>query len=220
MLSKTIFNQPYFLTLKELRFCGRIVNNLKNILIQKYQIQNFKEIIKNLLDLNLIYKSLDSDKTGEQKVSLYVLTQKGRYLLESIYVLEDISSGKININEYLSLLKPQLKNSIFLSFENIWTIIKEKIKPGVILYSLKQSKSNEIIAISELGITVKTERGTALIYKIDIRKAWCNLVLDGVLIRDEHEKSTYRSSFMLMLFSQFDFVIVINKPRLSIKLSF
>ena len=52
----------------------------------------------------------------------------------------------------------------------------------------------------------------------DIQKAWENLAHDGILYQGEHEKSTNRSFFVLILISQLDFVEVNEKPRPSIKI--
>lgn len=86
------------------------------------------------------------------------------------------------------------------------------------IFTLKQQKANEILEINDNGILVNTEKGTELIKIGWIKQAWENLVNDSVLYRDEHEKSTYRSSFILSLFSQFDFIDTSSKGRLSIKL--
>ena len=86
------------------------------------------------------------------------------------------------------------------------------------IFTLKQQKANEILEINENGILVKTEKGTELVKIEWIKQAWENLVNDGVLYRDEHEKSTYRSSFILSLLSQFNFIETSSKGRLSIKL--
>jgi len=105
-----------------------------------------------------------------------------------------------------------------LNFDELWVKIHNKFEPPITIFTLKQQKANEILEINDNGILVKTEKGTKLV-KIDlIQKAWTNLVKDGVLYRDEHEKSTYRSSLILSLFSQFDFIDTSSKGRLSIKL--
>lgn len=103
-------------------------------------------------------------------------------------------------------------------FEDLWQKIRTKLEPDMIIYTLKQNKVNEIIEINDSGITVKTEKGIELVGIEMIRKAWENLVKDGVLYRDEHEKSTYRSSFILALFSQFNFIETSLKGRTCIKL--
>jgi len=105
-----------------------------------------------------------------------------------------------------------------ISFDELWVKIHDKFEPPMTIFTLKQQRANEILEINDNGILVKTEKGTELVKIGWIKQAWENLVNDGVLYRDEHEKSTYRSSFILSLFSQFDFIETSLKGRLSIKL--
>lgn len=116
------------------------------------------------------------------------------------------------------ILNKNFKSSNPLSFDELWVKIHEKFEPPITIFTLKQQKVNEILEINDSGILVKTEKGTNLVNIELIKKAWENLVKDGVLYRNEHEKSTYRSSFILSLFSQFDFIETSLKGRLSIKL--
>lgn len=132
---------------------------------------------------------------------------------------EIISSIKYIYSLYIamkSLRNGNSKNQ--LTFEDVWQKIQSKFEPDMIIYTLKQNKANKIIELNDSGILVKTERGTELVKIEMIRKAWENLVKDGILYRDEHEKSTYRSSFILALLSQFDFIDMNTKGRVSIKL--
>lgn len=110
------------------------------------------------------------------------------------------------------------KSSNPLSFDELWVKIQHRIEPPITIFTLKRQKTNEILEINDKGILVKTEKGTNLVNIELIKKAWENLVKDGVLYRNEHEKSTYRSSFILSLFSQFNFIVTSLKGRLSIKL--
>lgn len=70
------------------------------------------------------------------------------------------------------------------------------LEPPITIYTLKQQKANLIIDINDRGILVKTEKGTELIKIEMIKNAWENLVRYEVLYQDEHEKSSYRSSFI------------------------
>lgn len=139
---------------------------------------------------------------------------------------------KVNFYEWLKFLQKRnplrainitifedvVGESNLLDFNDFWIKIQKKFDPPITIYTLKQHKANEILEINDEGILVKTEKGTKLV-KIDlIKKAWINLVKDGVLYRDEHDKSSYRSSFIITLLSQFDFIDTSSKGRLSIKL--
>lgn len=105
-----------------------------------------------------------------------------------------------------------------LRFEDLWTKIRNRFEPPITIFTLKQEKPNEILEINDTGIIVKTEKSTELVKIELIKKAWENLVNDRILYRDEHEKSTYRSSFILALFSKFEFIESNIKGRTSIKL--
>lgn len=118
----------------------------------------------------------------------------------------------------VSIFEIDFKSVKPLSFDELWVKIHDNFEPPMTIFTLKQQKANEILEINDNGILVKTEKGTELIKIEWIKQAWENLVNDGVLYRDEHEKSTYRSSFILSLFSQFDFIETSLKGRLSIKL--
>lgn len=116
------------------------------------------------------------------------------------------------------ILKNNFKSSNPLRFDELWVKIQRAIEPPITIFTLKRQKANEILEINDFGILVKTEKGTKLIKKEWIKQAWENLVNDGVLFRNEHEKSSYRSSFILSLFSRFNFIETSTKGRLSIKL--
>jgi len=116
------------------------------------------------------------------------------------------------------ILNINFKSSNPLSFDELWVKIQHTFEPPITIFTLKRQKVNEILEINDIGFLVKTEKGTKLVKIEWIKQAWENLVNDGVLYRDEHEKSSYRSSFIFSLFSQFDFIETSSKGRLSIKL--
>ena len=103
-------------------------------------------------------------------------------------------------------------------FNYVWEQLKEIIIVKKIIYTLKQDKPNKIIRMDDRGITVETERGEDLIAIHLIEDAWHSLIREGSLERNDHEKSTYRSSFMLALFSQLPFVDVDKNPPLSLRI--
>ena len=103
-------------------------------------------------------------------------------------------------------------------FNYVWEQLKKIILEKKIIYTLKQNKPNKIIGMDNKGITVETEKGEALIAIHLIEDAWHSFIREGSLERNDHEKSTYRSSFMLALFSQLPFVEVDKSPPLSLRL--
>ena len=103
-------------------------------------------------------------------------------------------------------------------FVKIWEKILSKLSENTIIYTLSQNKANEITSIDEEGIYIKTEKGNGFVSKKLIRKAWDNLSKDGVLKRDEHIKSTYRSSFITTLFVYLDLAEIVQDKPLIIKI--
>ncbi len=71
--------------------------------------------------------------------------------------------------------------------------------------------------MDDSGIMVQTDKGENFIPIGKIEIAWQNLVSEESLKRNEHEKSTYRSSFILALFSQLTFIEVNLNPPISLR---
>ena len=197
----------------------------KNIMQEGVKVGNIAIFIMRVYNLE---ENILIDRPPQQSVS----NQYFNWEIEDEFILdfespivpeeefnEIISSIKYIYSLYIAMKSLKNGNSkIQLTFEDVWQKIQSKIEPDMIIYTLKQKKANKISELNDSGILVKTERGTELVKVELIRKAWENLVKDGILYRDEHEKSTYRSSFILTLLSQFDFIDASSKGRLSITL--
>lgn len=123
----------------------------------------------------------------------------------------EIDSGQTNKKEFINL-----KEGIN-DFKIIWKYFVDNLHPGTVLFTLKSKNPNEIINIGNIGITIKTIDTPRIITKDRIEHAWINLANDEVLYQGDHSKSTYRSSFMLALFSQLEFVEKILQKPISIK---
>jgi hypothetical protein len=119
----------------------------------------------------------------------------------------------------LGMLKGSKKNENFYNFELFWRDICSTIEPGMTIFTLGRDRPNEIVEISDDGILVKTTSEPKMVSMEMIIKAWLNLVNDGVLFRDEHEKATYRSSFICALFSRLYYVDEKVNGRTFIKLN-
>jgi len=103
-------------------------------------------------------------------------------------------------------------------FDDFWNEIYLNFVPPVSIFTLGQGKQNIIVKVKNSVIFVKTEKGTKVVSKRLIKQAWINLNKDGILRLSEHEKSTYRSSFILALFAEFDFIEINEGKNLSISL--
>lgn len=215
--NKILNNRCFILILKEFRFGAKNYQELLKSLIP-YNVNNVISSIQELLYLNLISETFEIIDKKEKKQKIYYLTEKGRIIFESFIILNDLLSGKITEQNYISSLKHLIILSDYLNFENIWYELVNMINLPLTLYSLITHKPNEIIAINDYGLVVKTENVPKNISKIEIRKAWCHFISDGILFQKDYEKASYRSSFILMLFSHIKFVKVNRKPQLSIEL--
>ncbi|MBA7540737.1 hypothetical protein ES705_33039 [subsurface metagenome] len=130
---------------------------------------------------------------------------------EDIKQRNEIDIGQTNKKEFLNL-----KEGIN-DFKLIWKYFEDNLPPGTVLFTLKSNNPNEIINFGNIGITIKTKDTLRIILKDRIEHAWINLVNDKVLFQGDHSKSTYRSSFMLALFSQLEFVEEMLQKPISIK---
>ncbi len=98
------------------------------------------------------------------------------------------------------------KKNISQSFEAFWDILKEELSQMDTIYTLGQKKPNQIDKITDEGIYVTTTGESKLVKLKSIKTAWFHLFNDGILYRGDHKKASYRSSFMMALFSSLDFI--------------
>ncbi|HEC37774.1 MAG TPA: hypothetical protein ENI29_06025 [bacterium] len=133
-------------------------------------------------------------------------------------LINQLKYDDININSIQDLFSLKLMGNRCSDFNYTYEKLKEIIQDKKIIYTLKQKKPNKIIRMDNKGITVQTEKGEDLITIKHIEDAWNIFIQEGILERNAHEKSTYRSSFMLALFSQLPFVEV-NKNPLSLRIN-
>ncbi len=182
--------------------------------------------------LNIKKSEVESKKLDElniqspQKIQREVSNEKKDKNVENVIYIEDDEVIDTNFSKvshevnHKILSKNRRFRGSFSDFETIWEILMNILSPGTVIYTLKGNKPNEIVKFGDIGITVRTEGPYKIITKILIKKAWENLVNDGILYQKDHEKSTYRSSFILTLFSQLDFVNIIREGPLCVKLDF
>ena len=150
--------------------------------------------------------------------SEYILTPNGRIMESLIFSLSNL-----NIPDFPSQLFENF-NYNFLNIEKynwnaIWIQLQEICEEKKVIETLsQQQKKNFIENISSEGITVSTDKGTRFVSIELLRQAWEHLVTDGKLLLNEHDKSTYRSSFICALLSELDYVGINYKRPISIYL--
>ncbi len=205
---------------REILFQLRILPKRYNQL--KYELEN--NISARSLDFRLselkkieIIKQIEIPNSKPPS-SEYILTPNGRIMESLISSLANLKVPEIptqlfeNFNHNLSNLEKYNWNVIWIQLQKI---CEEK---QVIETLSPKRKKNLIENISSEGLTVSTDKGTRLISILLLRQAWEHLVKDGKLLLNEHEKSTYRSSFICALLSELDYVGINNKHPISIYL--
>ncbi|GAH40998.1 unnamed protein product, partial [marine sediment metagenome] len=138
--------------------------------------------------------------------------------LTLLELIDQLIQDEIQIDSFQNLFSLKLMVNRCSDFNYVWDQLKEIILEKKIIYTLKQNKPNKIIRMDKRGITVQTEKGEDLIAINQVEDAWHYFIREGSLERNDHEKSTYRSSFMLALFSQLPFVEVDKSPPLSLRI--
>ena len=191
-------------------------NQLKNELENKISARTLDFRLQELKRFKLI-KQIDIPKS-KPPYSEYILTPDGRIIESLIFSLSNLKITDIptrlfeNFNYNLSNLEKY-------NWNVIWTQLQKICEEKQVIETLsQQQKKNFIENISSEGITVNTDKGTRLVSIELLRQAWEHLVNDGKLLLNEHEKSTYRSSFICALLSELDYVSINYKRPISIYL--
>ena len=208
---KGIFN-----ILKQLKIAPLNYNSIKKNTKEHFSARTLDFRLKDLIEYKLVKNNI-SEKGKLVKYN-YSLTSKGIMMLTSLELIEQLMQDDFNIDSFQNLFSLKLMENRCSDFNYVWEQLKKIILEKKIIYTLKQNKPNKIIRIDNQGITVETEKGENLIAIHMIEDAWHYFIREGSLERNDHEKSTYRSSFMLALFSQLPFVEVDKSPPLSLRL--
>ena len=208
---KGIFN-----ILKQLKFTPMNYNMIKKNISEHFSARTLDFRLKDLIEFKFI-KSNSIEKKRSVKFN-YSSTNKGIMMLTLLEIIDQLTYDDINIDSIQDLFSLKLMGNRCSDFTYTWEKLKEIIHDKKILYTLKQKKPNKIIRMDNKGITVQTEKGEDLIPIKHIEDAWNIFIQEGTLERNSHEKSTYRSSFILALFSQLPFVEV-NKNPLSLRIN-
>ena len=203
--------------LNELKYRGDNYNSIKEQLDPKISARTLDHRLNELTEWNILTTEV-YDRRGPIR-KFYNLTEKGRILLATLEAIREILASSMNLNTFLEYISEQMEIYEKLEFEWIWSEIKTRVKKGESIYSLSEDRPNKIKEINEKGIKVKTDSGEGFVSIDKIKHAWKNLVQDGILYQFNHEKATYRSSFMLALFSELPIVEKREDPALAVIIS-
>lgn len=203
-----------YLILKTLKFKSLYYNSIKAEIIDSISSRTLDFRLKGLLKLKLL-NCEEIEQSGFMR-KLYSLTKKGYFILTILEAMEKILIDEISTQNVPDKLTRMLKKIDLYDFNLIWSQLKEKVSSNPIIFTIKKKKRNEIIEFKDSGVIVKTEKGLDSIPLKDIEIAWNNFIEKEELNQDDHQLSSYRSSFILSLFSQLEYVRVKLEPKLSI----
>jgi len=215
-INNFIRKKGVFNVLKQLKIAPLNYNSIKKNTNEHFSARTLDFRLKDLIEFKLVKNNIiDQGKLVKYN---YSLTNKGIMMLTLFELIEQLTQDDINIDSFPNLFSIKLMENRCSDFNYVWEQLKEIILDKKIIYTLKQNKPNKIIGMDNKGITVQTEKGENLIAIHLIEDAWHYFIREGSLERNDHEKSTYRSSFMLALFSQLPFVEVDKSPPLSLRI--
>ena len=205
-----------YLILKILKFKPLYYNSIKAEVIDGISSRTLDFRLKELLKLNLL-NCEELEGSGFLRKQ-YSLTKKGCFILTILEGIEKIIIDEISTQNIPEQLARMFKKIDLYNFNLIWNQLKEIFSSDAVLFTLQKKKRNEIIELNDVEVIVKTEKGIDKIPLSDIENTWYNFIEKGELYQDDHQLSTYRSSFMLSLFSRLKYVRVNFEPKLSIHL--
>lgn len=205
-------------------------NEIKRLSAIKVSTRTLDARIKELISRKLVDKILMDH--GDKKEHLYKLTTAGRALVARAANLDELLSPDNLENatgrEMTTILADFTAQTIKscdnlnkldnLDFENIWKNILNICNQKKFFYTIAQQKKNEILVASDEGLKIQTDHGTSWIDRAAIREVWVNLLLQGKLSRSDHERTSYRSSFIFTLLMELDCVELESTHPIVIKL--
>lgn len=101
-----------------------------------------------------------------------------------------------------------------MDFEKVWQDIRCVVNNGKVIYTLAQERENTIIDANDYGLLVVTRRDPEFIEKEWIEAAWNVLVEKGRIIADDIPGTAkYRSSFIMALLAQLEYVRAERRPN-------
>lgn len=205
-----------YIILNQLRYKGKNYNSIKKEVIDSISARTLDHRLEELTDIEVLRRELSEEMVPIKKK--YSLTSKGIILLTFFEVLKQMFNNELKTSDFLDKFEDELEQNKNLNFGNVWNNFSKSIKKKEVIYTIRKEKPNKILKIERAGITVETDKGLDEISYENIENAWYSLVTKGFLQQQNHKDATYRSSFILTLFSQLPYVKVDEKGPLTIRL--
>jgi len=200
--------------LKSLKVEPLNYNTIKRRNAEYFSARTLDFRLKELLEYEIIENSIIKQESSNN--FNYSLTDKGVMMLTLFQLIENLMYDEFNFDSFQNLFSLKLMENRSSDFKFVWELLKEILLEKKVIYTLKKKKPNRILSVDDKGITVQTEKGIALIKIQQIEDAWYHFIRKGLLECNNYEKASYRSSFMLALFSQLPFIKLTQNP-ISIK---
>lgn len=216
MLERDYRKKGNYLILSQLRYKGKNYNSIKKEVINSISARTLDHRLEELTELKTLTNKIFEDKVPIGKK--YSLTSKGIILLTFFEVLELLFNNKLPTQEFLSKFEDELERNKNLNFGKVWETLVNLLKKNRVIHTISKNLPNKILKIDRRGITIETHKGIDAISYEKIEGAWYNLVTKGFLQQMNHKDATYRSSFILALFSQLSYVRIDEKGPLTIRL--
>ncbi|MHA1336638.1 MAG: winged helix-turn-helix transcriptional regulator [Promethearchaeota archaeon] len=213
---KIIRKKGNFIILSKLKYKPLSYNRIKNLVKGYFSARTLDFRLKELTNTGIL-KSEIIDQPGLLRKN-YSLTLKGRLILSCLECIRDIFDEKIPLKDFQKYFLKNLKKNQLYDFSAIWKKFKRLITGDNKIYTLKKNKLNRIIEIDDNKIIVQTEKGIDKISYQQLEEIWHKFVDKEKLFQSDYENSSYRSSFVLSLFSKLPFVKINKETPLSIEL--
>lgn len=184
--------------LGQLRFFPKRYNRLKNAVVPHISSRTLDQRIHELTDAKcLLLHALPNEKPPTHE---YYLSEIGRQLEALCSSLsQPITTANLEklpqYTQHLSILQTY-------NWNTIWDQIKHIVTSTNSLQTLKQNKSNAVELVDDDTLEIMTEKGIQRLSSDKIRFVWGNLLTYQKLALNDHEKTTYRSSFIFGLLTQ------------------
>jgi DNA-binding HxlR family transcriptional regulator len=193
--------------LSQLRCSPKRYNQMKKGINEDFSSRTLDARLKELIDVGLITQREIIEK--EDSANEYVITESGA-VLESIIHELDKKENKPEGKEIFAEMETHFNAKRGLHWDEIWPQLKHIMQHQGYIETITQKKRNDIITITETEITIRTEKSTENVPVEMLKDAWYYLTADGTLAQNEYEKATYRSAFVVALFSQLPAVRIIS----------
>ena len=216
--------------LSRLRFFPKRYNRLKKELGSVISSRTLDHRLSDMRKIGLIGVNILEDEVPAG--TEYFLTETGILVEGILYAFpqstavnvvnkdNDIDADIVvdlnTASKFNDLLNLYLEIVTKYNWNSVWHDICGILDGNTFIETISQKKRNDIDSYNSKQIFVTTAKGTEPVEVDKIKFVWRNLLIEGRLELEDHEKTTYRSSFICALLSHLNYVEVDEGKRKSI----